>query len=286
MDVSANGHIEDLLKGSERDFSEFFDSNEFAAREEIESHHYWHVYRRGVVHQMLRSALPNPDGPLIELGCGTGNIATYLNERGYHVDYADVHAEGLAIARGRATNRLGAERGRDGRPLRFVRLDITRQFPEGDYQGVLLLDVLEHLPDDHGVLETARARLARRPGSLLVFTVPAFPMLWSPWDEMQRHKRRYTLETARKLAQETGFEVLRLTYFFFPLFFAALGVKIVRTAREALGGGRPTSITDAVETKGGALNAPMLRLLALEQRWLASRDLPCGSSLICVARPV
>jgi len=276
----------DLLRGASAEETEaagaHFDPREFAAREALEESHYWHLYRREVVLDLLRSAGAGPGARAIELGCGTGMVATYLNESGMRVDYADVHAEALAAARRRAERALGAR----AEGLRFVRLDVVRQFPNGvDYDAVLLLDVLEHLPDAHAALRSVRAHV--RAGAALVVTVPAFPFLWSPWDDIERHERRYTRATLTELVQTSGFRVERMTHLFFPLFFAATGVKVLRVARDAVAPRRRTSgeFTELVEAKDqGTLGRALLRVLGVERRWLRRRDLPVGTSLACVAR--
>jgi SAM-dependent methyltransferase len=266
------------------DADSYFDPREFLTRGKLEDEQYWHVHRRQVILQTLERAMPpeRARGRLLELGCGAGTVTTYLNAHGYRVDYADVHAEALDVARSRAASRLGA----GARDLRFLRLDVCQDdLPKG-YGGALLFDVLEHLPDDEAALGRVRAALEPGDGGLLIFTVPAFPVLWSPWDDIERHKRRYTLATARRLAETAGFEVERITYFFLPLFFAAGAVKLLRTARDAVKPAKPPTsydeLTEAVSQP--TLNATLLRVLGLEKAWLEQHDLPFGTSLLCVAR--
>jgi SAM-dependent methyltransferase len=279
--------IVDLIGKGDDGLEAFFDPSEFAIRTSLEDQHYWHLYRRTVLLDAIAKVCQDRSHPIVELGCGVGTVATFLNENGFHVDYADVHTEALRLARERAAPRLGprlAER-------RFWRVDITRGLPPGDYRGVLLLDVLEHLPEDRPAMRAAHAALttggAAASDAFVLFTVPAFQMLWSPWDDLEKHKRRYTLADARALAEDTGFEVVRATYFFFPLFFAAAAVKGVRTVRDAVRGKpAPVPIEELTETTNHpALNRGMLSLLALERAWLARRDLPLGTSILVVARP-
>ena len=285
--------IVDLIERPDRDFEDFFDPAEFQTRAWLEDQHYWHVYRRTVVLDVLRAAGVGPGQSLIELGCGSGTVATFLNQNGLRVDYSDVHGEGLRFAVARAQTRL-ADRDPGTPPPRFLRADITQALPPGEYDGVLLLDVLEHLPDDRAVLGAVRDRLRERQRAkgggafrpFVLFTVPAFQFLWSPWDDLEKHKRRFTLSGARDLAQGFGFEIERATYFFFPLFFAAGGVKALRWARASLlGTAPPARFESMAETKNHvALNAAMLRLLGLERRWLRTRDLPLGTSILILAR--
>jgi SAM-dependent methyltransferase len=276
---------EDLLTGAPgADLDSYFDPREFITRGKFEDELYWHLYRRDVILEALRRAMPVPQEPLIEIGCGAGTVTTYLNDHGYRVDYGDVHGEALRLAYARAEERLGAR----AKELRFVRFDVCNQALPRHYRGVFLFDVLEHLPDDVAVLERVRATFGPGPSDgLLMFTVPAFHALWSPWDDVEKHKRRYTVKGARALAERCGFAVDRATYFFFPLFFPAAVLKGLRVARALLAPGeRVESYRELTEANPGPLlNALLLRVLGPERRWLARRDLPLGTSLLCVARP-
>jgi SAM-dependent methyltransferase len=288
--------IVDLIGESGQDLDSFFDRREFEIRSWLEDQHYWHRYRKTVILQVLQGHAVDRGRPLVDLGCGAGVVATYLNQHGFRVDYADVHSEALRVAHRRFAATLGA---RSPMP-RFVRVDITRGFPVDDYHGYLLLDVLEHLPDDVGVLRALHGRMQAALASrahtgagatirdFLLFTVPAFPGLWSPWDDMEKHRRRYTPASARRLCEAAGFEVLRATCFFLPLFFAAAAVKAVRLAGRTLTGRRvaPETITDLTEGKTTrGLSRLMLGLLAPERRWLEHGNLPLGTSILVLARP-
>jgi SAM-dependent methyltransferase len=58
------------------------------------------------------------------------------------------------------------------------------------FDTVLYIDVLEHIEDDRGEVESAAGRL--RPGGHLVVLSPAHPWLFTPFDEAIGHFRRYT----------------------------------------------------------------------------------------------
>ena len=141
----------------------------------------------------------------------------------------------------------------------------------------------------------ARARRAlRADGDPFVFvTVPAFNFLWSPWDDMERHKRRYTEASLHRVLRAVGLEPVRSTYFFFPLFFAALGVKALRSARGVVqrAVGAPETeparnIRDMTEAKNvPLLNQLMLAVTSPERSWLPARRIPLGTSLLTIARP-
>jgi SAM-dependent methyltransferase len=259
---------------------EYFDPAEFETRAWLEDVHYWHLARREVILDALQRYAESTTN-LLDVGCGVGTVATFLNQHGYHVDYADVHPEALSAARARAD----AHGGEALADRRFLRLDIFRDpIPEG-YGGLLLLDVIEHLPDDVAALNSARAALS--PGGLLVVTVPAFNFLWSPYDDVERHKRRYRRPVLLERLVSAGFDVERATYFFSPLFFAAAAVKLMRTVRAALRPGRADAerFDELVEARSPrALTAVMVKLLNLERPILRRWDEPLGTSILCIAR--
>ena len=271
---------EDLVDAPESCGDDYFDGEEFALRAEIEATQYWHVHRRQVLLQTLRSQPLGDDARLVELGCGIGTVATHLNAGGLHVDYGDVFGSALTIAHQRAIAALGDT----VKERRFMRVDVTRPLPLQGYEGILMFDVLEHLPDDTAVLTHVRDALPS--GGFLMLTVPAFQFLWSPWDDIEKHKRRYTRANLKALLERTGFEVERATYFFFPLFFAASAVKGFRAVKNAVAPTGPAEdITELAEAQGGpVLNRVMLGILAAERPWLSQLPLPLGTSVMAIAR--
>lgn len=260
-----------------------FDPAEFAIRATLEETHYWHLHRRRVILEAVAGRLPAA-GSLLDLGCGIGTVALFLNRHGVTTDCSDLFDEALTVAR----RRFRDDQRVDEQAVRFFRHDLTRDAPppRRGYAGVLLLDVIEHLPDDVAALRRAAEFLAPGEGSFLVVTVPAFPCLWSPWDEIERHRRRYTRASLVRAIGRAGFAPRRLSHFFLPLFAPAGLVKGLRTVRDALRPRRspPQRITDLVETHEPRLATALLRpMLALERRRLARHDLPFGTSLLCIA---
>ena len=76
-------------------------------------------------------------------------------------------------------------------------------------------DVLEHISDDNTAVSEIR-RVMKKNG-YFVFSVPAFPSIFSSHDMVLGHKRRYTKKSLAKLLSE--FRNLKLNYWnvlFFP----------------------------------------------------------------------
>ena len=80
-------------------------------------------------------------------------------------------------------------------------IDASEQF-----DAILYIDVLEHIPDD--ALEIGRAVARLREGGHLIVLSPAHQWLFSPFDKAIGHYRRYTRESMKKAAE--GIDRLRL----------------------------------------------------------------------------
>jgi hypothetical protein len=141
------------------------------------------------------------------------------------------------------------------------------------YTVVLLLDVLEHLPNPES--ELRRVLEALEPAGLVLVTVPAFPILWTQHDNLNHHLRRYTKQSFKSLAASVGLRTLALRYFFHWTFPA----KLVVRALERFGhseAGRP----NLPSVPPGPINQALYLLSRLEQRLGMWRYCPFGSSLL------
>ena len=64
--------------------------------------------------------------------------------------------------------------------------------PDEPFDTILMLDVLEHVPNPEQMLGSAKRVLA--PDGRIVITVPAFECLWTSHDDLNHHLRRYTAQ--------------------------------------------------------------------------------------------
>ena len=71
-----------------------------------------------------------------------------------------------------------------------------------DCDLVLMMDVLEHVDDDRGLLRHYAAKVP--PGAHFLVTVPAFAFLWSGHDVFLEHKRRYRLVEIEAAMRDAG----------------------------------------------------------------------------------
>ena len=107
----------------------------------------------------------------------------------------------------------------NGKTISFV-----RDIQHSDADLMVLMDVLEHIEDDHAFLRhfTDMAK----PGTHFFITVPAFQFLWSGHDVYLEHFRRYRLGQIKAVAKSAGLEIQQSHYFFGALFPVAAALRM------------------------------------------------------------
>lgn len=142
------------------------------------------------------------------------------------------------------------------------------------YTLVLMLDVLEHFPDPLARLKRARELL--EPDGTLIITVPAFEILWTSHDELNRHYTRHTRKRLGEVVTEAGLRVESVRYFYHWMFPMKLAVRF----KEALFGAEPA--TAAIP--GPWLNRFLYGVSRIEQKALGRLPVPFGGSLLAVVK--
>jgi SAM-dependent methyltransferase len=121
---------------------------------------------------------------LLDAGCGDGQMTVALARRHpeWRVLGVDLREDLIALGRARARELPNA---------RFRRADLAAPLPEGGFDAVLAIEILEEIADDTRALEVLAAALV--PGGLMVVHVPE--RSWAPilpgsagtWREEVRH---------------------------------------------------------------------------------------------------
>ena len=190
-----------------------YDSRLLPLLKTMQERHFWyqgrHRFLLDAVHRRLRlDANEGAQHRVVDLGGGCGGWLKYLLERKRFAVSDVVLADSSAAALSMAAACLPVEVER--RQVDLMNLPWSRR-----WDMAFLLDVLEHLPDEEGVL--AQIREALVPGGLLFVTVPALRMFWTWNDDVCRHLRRYSRRDFVELAGDCGFELLDARYFMFIL---------------------------------------------------------------------
>jgi len=244
-----------------------YDPHYFTTLPQVEDEHFWFVSRRELILDVLRRSVPDlKERDLVEIGCGSGGLLSFLERSGIRVGGAcDVYLQALELARGRTQASLVLV---DERPLP----------PLGTGQSLIgLFDVLEHVDDDQGTLAGLFSLLA--PGGILALTVPAHPFLFDEMDALACHRRRYARRELKEKLSRAGFEVRFLSHFMAPLVPLLV---LLRPLARRIGGGA-SHRRDAELRIVPGLNGFLLWLLRVEKRILHLSSLPWGSSLIAIA---
>ena len=142
--------------------------------------------------------------------------------------------------------------------------------PRRQFGLILMLDVLEHLADAEAALLQANELL--EPDGRLLITVPAFQVLWTRHDDLNRHVVRYTRESLDVVLGRAGLRMLSGRYFFHWLFPVKLGVRFLELLSKP--DGAPAKVPPQV------VNRLLLGITRLEQATIGRLGLPFGSSLL------
>ena len=108
-----------------------------------------------------------------------------------------------------------------GKPIRFVHT--VDRFDGG---LVLMMDVLEHVPDDAALLAGYVSIVPV--GTRFLITVPALQWMWSSHDVFLEHYRRYTVRQVDALVAGAGLRRIASSYYFGLTLPLAAGLRFGR----------------------------------------------------------
>lgn len=118
-------------------------------------------------------------GPFLEVGCGTGALARHLAGKGWSGTAIDSSPLAAAAARAMLAGFGAVEVGDNG----------LAGLGERKFSTIFIMDVLEHVRDDAGLLGDLAGRLD--PGGAMVLLAPVNPSEWRQDDVLYGHFRRY-----------------------------------------------------------------------------------------------
>lgn len=145
-------------------------------------------------------------------------VMNLLQGNGRDARYADVGSGDLYFANRLAEQTTAAIYAVDvhyGEPTVNGQIHVCTdlaQVPSASIDWAVLMDVLEHVDDDIGLVE-AMSRILSGDGRVLI-TVPAHTFLWSEHDVFLGHYRRYDRERLQDTLIRGGLEVLESFYFY------------------------------------------------------------------------
>jgi len=229
--------------------------------------HWWWQARAVIIGQVVaKTFAEKPKPEILDVGCGAGV-------------FWDKLPPGSKMTGLEPDPLLGAQAAQRGRviPSGWEKAEI----PDATYDGLLLLDVLEHLTDEVAALQKARRVL--KPGGFLILTVPALMLLWSQHDLANGHVKRYVLDEMAPLLKRTGFKIVQKRYlfsWFVPAFFMR---KILLPPQKNT---NPNDLQYSVSIPSAPVNALLKTIALINTRVDPYCPLPWGSSLLVCAQAV
>ncbi len=168
-----------------------------------------HWYYRSKAAALRRAVAGLKPRRLLDIGAGSGFFSRHL--------LAETAADSALCVD------IGYPADRDdsvvGKPVRY-----RRDIGPTDCDLVLMMDVLEHVDDDRGLVRHYAGKVPS--GAHFLVTVPAFSFLWSGHDVFLEHKRRYRLPEIEAALRDAGLEIVRGAYYFGLVFPLAAAVRL------------------------------------------------------------
>lgn len=145
-------------------------------------------------------------GPFLDVGCGVGDLSAYLANKGWQGKAIDDSP--IAISRAHVNLK------------HFENIEIERKslFEEvGQFQTILIWDVVEHIKDDESALSKLSSLVA--PEGYLLIAVPSNSREWRWDDDFYGHYRRYSREDMEAKLRRVGLHPVVFWDFTYPVFW-------------------------------------------------------------------
>jgi ubiquinone/menaquinone biosynthesis C-methylase UbiE len=229
--------------------------------------YWWFKARLKIFKTLYRNLIYKPsnksNSKILNVGCGTGIITNKFSEYG-NVISLDYSEEALKFCKIRKIDSL-------------IRSDaMSLPFKKNSFDSALYFDIIEHLENDRGALEELNRTLCD--GGYTVISVPAYKFLWSSFDDINWHKRRYSKKNLQKLLINSGFQIVKISYINFFLFPAA----VLRRLYEKIF--KRKQVDYYIPKVGRFTNFLFYKIFSIESYLLRFLKFPWGVSLIAVVK--
>ncbi|WP_444949304.1 class I SAM-dependent methyltransferase [Micromonospora ureilytica] len=148
----------------------------------------------------IELAVPYLGDDPIEIGSGLGDYALEWSELLPRFTATEADPDRLVQLKGRLADRPNID----------VRQMLLPHNDRGDYSAAVSYNVLEHIEDHVGALQSMRDLV--RPGGAVIIIVPAFQFAMSPADVATGHVRRYTKKTLGAAMTDAGLTIEKMHY--------------------------------------------------------------------------
>lgn len=228
---------------------------------QLERTHFWHISKRQTVLALLKRYLHLP-AKILDYGCGTGENVKALSALGESFGI-DISKEAVEFCKKRGLKNV------------ILVKDGKIPFKNGSFDVVTMLDVLEHVEEKSSL---AKVQRVLKKDGLVIVSVPAYQWLWSRWDEVLHHKKRYTQSQLAKVLENNGFQILYSSYAYS---FLLLPILITRFIKGLFSSKHYSS---DFKLSSPVINQLMLIIANIERLFITTSGIPFGTSIICVAK--
>lgn len=229
---------------------------------EIQKKHWWFVTKKNIVLDFISKFLPpKSEMKILDIGCGSGLMLNSLEKYGqtFGMDMSD---EAIAFSKEVFSGNI-----------RQGSLPDRVPFENNYFDLVTALDVIEHIDNDADALKSLKSIISNQGKAII--TVPAFMFLWSHFDVINEHKRRYTLKELNTKLLEAGFKVEKISYYNTLLFPIVAVIRIINNLLNRHG-------SSDLDMPSLIVNTILKKIFGLEKYMLRYINLPFGVSIIAV----
>jgi 2-polyprenyl-3-methyl-5-hydroxy-6-metoxy-1,4-benzoquinol methylase len=167
-----------------------------------------YMLRVAVLENLFSKYIKGENQSFLEIGPGRGDLCHYL------IDHPSI-GYGSAIDISDKSIQLVKERIDFKKNFHPERIDLTSYRPKNRFDYICSFEVLEHVEDDQGFLNTIALHLNQN--GLLFLSVPAYMRKWQKQDEYAGHIRRYEKNELIAKISNAKLDVLELIDYGFPL---------------------------------------------------------------------
>lgn len=234
---------------------------------DLQEKHWWFVSKKKIILDYVKEILNNKQNPrILDAGCGPGLMLNDLSKFG-KLSAMDFSNDAIEFCKSKVPCDLKQGWFPDNVPFENNKFDL-----------IVCLDVIEHIDDDKNSVKALHNLLVS--GGRMIITVPALMSLWSKWDEVNEHKRRYNKQEFESVLLANKFKIEKISYYNSLLFPVVFLIRWINTTFKL------NSKNSDTDLPGKLVNSILTKIFSFESYLLKMLNFPIGVSLIAIVQKV
>jgi 2-polyprenyl-3-methyl-5-hydroxy-6-metoxy-1,4-benzoquinol methylase len=238
---------------------------------DAEDNHWWY---RALQHKCLiamREQRVLKEASILDAGCGTGGMLGFLKNRGYrNLQGFDISEKAIEYCKVRQLDCIKAGI-----------FELKNAFIKGYFEVIICADVLYFFEDKRKPLEVLRGLM--KSNGIIIINMPALSLFSGSHDAAVGIRKRITKRELIRDVENSGFKVLKASYWPFVLSPAVYVVRKYRTLKSR--GNSPRSAKSDLEFSPGIVNSLLYYICNLESNLLSGVP-TIGSSVFLIAKAI